>query len=372
MANVKQRNWNPDVFQRLTQLIEEYGGDQVCPPKQRPYVVFDFDDTTIIHNVQKTILIYMMHTLTYKLTPKQFYALFMAKPPYRSAEQIYLLIEDIIENYQWLYDHYINEETRDMTLDEVRQKPYFLNFRAKLYYFHTIAKDYYNRRAGEPWLTYWFVNYKRDEFKDYCQEAFQAMTQVPFKHHLFATTNPGKYGHVSVSFNSSLAFVPEMKELYRELDERGFEIYIVSASPIDIVKNAAAYGNYPVPETNIFAMQYDYDSENRITARMSDDKVISSGEGKTEIIQRYIKPRHEYRDPVMVFGDSMGDYEMLTALDGVEVSVLFNRHFGDDTKRIVECALENKNEKDARYVIQGRNEPAGTLHPSAHSILLNE
>ncbi len=364
------KSWNPIVYQRLTHLIAKYANDSEQSIDQRPYVVFDFDDTTIIHNVQKSIMIYMMYTLTYKLTPEEFYALLTAKSPHRSSEKIHLLIEDIIDNYQFLYDHYINADTRDMTLKEIRQQSYFMNFRAKLYYFHTIANKYFHRLPGEPWLTYWFVNYDRDEFKTYCHQAFQTMSQIPFKHHEFKTTEPGKYGHVSVDFNSGLAFIPEMKELYQTLDKNGFEIYIVSASPIDVVKNAVVYGDYPVPETNIFAMQYDYDSENRITAMMSSDKVISSGKGKTEIIRRYIKPRHSNRDPVMVFGDSMGDYEMLTDLEDVEVSVLFNRHFADDTQKIVEKATEDQAIDTARYVIQGRNEPEGKLNPSADSILL--
>ena len=55
---------------------------------------------------------------------------------------------------------------------------------------------------------------------------------------------------------------------------------------------------------------------------------------------------------------------MLFRSEGVELSVLFNRVFDDQTQDIIrESVASNK-----RFVVQGRNELTGQLNPGAETV----
>ena len=365
-----QRNWAPIVYRRLNEVIQKHKTNPAKPKSKRPYVVFDFDDTTIIRNVQKGVMIYMMETLSYKLTPEEFSEILNSiQPTDSNAEWLPNttaadLIADILSEYEWLYRHYINSSSRTLTIEEARQTQAFHNFRAKLYYFHTQASKRYSRLAGQPWVTYWFVNYDTKEFEDYCFQAFDWLTKQPFELYTFQSDDSGRAGKVTVNYTSGLTFPEETKELYDVLVEQGFEIYVISASPVDIVRAAVKYGGYPVPPENIYAIQYEYTPDGRITNKLDAKFIVSKNEGKTEIIQKHIQPNHEGIAPVMVFGDSMGDFDMMVNLEGVELSVLFNRVFDDQTQDIIrESVASNK-----RFVVQGRNELTGQLNPGAETV----
>src|SRR5699024_11754812 len=101
----------------------------------------------------------------------------------------------------------------------------------------------------------------------------------------------------------------------------------------------------------------------------SSDLYITKGLGKVEVIKNFMVETHG-KEPAMVFGDSMGDYPMMTQLPFVKLSVLFNRYANDQTQQLVVKGINMYQQEDANLVVQGRDENKGTLRPSMATIPL--
>jgi HAD superfamily phosphoserine phosphatase-like hydrolase len=137
------------------------------------------------------------------------------------------------------------------------------------------------------------------------------------------------------------------KELIRKLRVNNFDVWIVSASNIDLVKAGAPYVG--VDPNNVIG--YDLEIENGIlTDRLK--KPIPYREGKLAAIKKIIK-----RQPDLVAGDSRGDKEMLEYSKGIGVYLIHNQ---SDNGEMFTFAKDNK------FIIQyfplmQRWEPSWTL-----------
>ena len=74
--------------------------------------------------------------------------------------------------------------------------------------------------------------------------------------------------------------------------------------------------------------------------------------GKVEAINKFIKPKHKGKDPILVAGDSSGDYNMMTEFENIQLLLLMKR----------EGKLDDL-VKDSRAVIQYRNPQTGLFAP---------
>ena len=104
----------------------------------------------------------------------------------------------------------------------------------------------------------------------------------------------------------------------------------------------------------------------------------SKGEGKSTVITNFIAPQYDNAGPLMVFGDSSGDWNMMTdwmESGDTELGVIFNRYRKPGSDPIWQGsneAAQSIGDPDARFVLQGRDENTGELRPSEKSILLGE
>ena len=90
-----------------------------------------------------------------------------------------------------------------------------------------------------------------------------------------------------------------------------------------------------------------------------------------------IDPNYDGAGPLMVFGDSAGDWNMMTdwmESGDTQLGVIFNRYrkTSDPIWQGSTEAAESIGNADARFVLQGRDENHGQLRPSEYSILLGE
>lgn len=96
---------------------------------------------------------------------------------------------------------------------------------------------------------------------------------------------------------------PEMENLFKLLRENDIEIYICSASQKDMVNVAADM--YGIPRENVMAVNLKLDENNKYI--YEEVGIITRGIGKIESIKSLGKKTH----PVLIAGDSDGDYPML-------------------------------------------------------------
>jgi len=188
--------------------------------------------------------------------------------------------------------------------------------------------------AGVAWRSKLFEKYTSQELTDLAREAIAADLKRGrmVRDALVPTEKRG------------LAFAAEMLELVRELKAAGIAVYVVSGSRREALR-VATDGSFGIslPPDRVFG---------------ANDGVVT-GE-KPAFIRRRIAPRHDGADPVLVAGDSIGDYTMLTEFKGTQARLLFRRKWRE--RKMNELA------EDPSVLVQGRDEPRGCYLPSSQSV----
>lgn len=377
-----KNNWEPFAFERLNKIIHEHKKTGSTPRREQDFVVFDFDNTSAILDIEDNLMMYMLDNLLYKLTPGQFYSS-LTTGPYDYDYQFFPddrpeitprhLADDIIEAYEWLFRYYIEpaDKSRDK-LTIVRQSPQFLTFSAKLRMYYNTFNAAFSRIPGENWSTYWFEGYTQREFNDLVSEMVMHALKQPITNRIWTSDpdHPGKTGVIRATFETGLAFPNEMLDLYRAFQANNIATYVISASPIDLVRTTVLNFGYNVPHDQIIGMCYTFDSEGRIQAVTEPDTYITKKRGKVDAIKNLIMPYHDWKEPLAVFGDSTGDYEMMTDFTTTKLAVLINRYMDNATQNIVEQAIAQYGQPDAKFILQGRDENEGQLRPYQSTIPL--
>ena len=91
------------------------------------------------------------------------------------------------------------------------------------------------------------------------------------------------------------------------------------------------------------------------------------GPGKTIGIQHELVAKKGY-DPLLVFGDSDGDAWMLSDFKGTQVGVIVNRIKKGEIGNDSQMAANGMGERNARFILQGRDENTGLMIPDEKSI----
>src|SRR5699024_8062621 len=351
-----QGNFEPFVYKRLNEVIDEFKDDS------NSYVVFDYDNTSIIMDIEDNLNVYLMEHLEYKLTPEVFYKTLTNTHYHEELSKVFdqkyehatgfNLAEDISKEYEWLYDNYITHENRsEALLKEVKETDHYETFVTKLRMFHKFVNGNLLREPSYGWMTYLFAGHTVEEFRDICKRCINEMKDRPFEEITFTSAEsiPGKSGVVSSTFKSGLTVPEELLNLYEVFKENNITLYIVSDSPREYVDIAKDLFGHAVESEYIVAMEF-----------------------KTDAIKKHIMPKHGGKEPVAMFGDSIGDYDMMKTFKNTPLCVIFNRHSTDDFKELINLAIKQYDFSDARFVLQGRDENKGILLPSQQSIAFGE
>ncbi|MCM4162337.1 MULTISPECIES: HAD family phosphatase [unclassified Arenibacter] len=130
-------------------------------------------------------------------------------------------------------------------------------------------------------------------------------------------------------------FYPEMRELLANLQEYGFEIWVLTASP-EILYQKFVSENLGIPENRILGVK-SVISQGKVT-----DKIvypIPQDKGKAEAIQTFIKAR-----PLFVGGNSRGDLEMMN--ESIGIKMIVNPDDGKVEKGLHAGAMEGHTVKE--------------------------
>ncbi|KAA9300184.1 haloacid dehalogenase-like hydrolase [Aerococcus sanguinicola] len=346
-----QGRFEAGLHQRLQTLLHDYS-------QADHYAVFDFDNTSVFNDIEDTLMMAMLDQFTYLLSPDDFYQTISSGPfDYqetffnRSELSLAHLVQDLASLYRELYHQ-----------NDPKSQPAYPSFAAKLRLFYNLINTHFDKVAGQTWPSYLFKGFSPAEFCQIGQDALQANMDAPFDQVLLHSSDqrPGLTGPVQATFESGLAFPEDLRQLFACLTKQGIRPYIVSASPRLLVQVAVELGDYAIAPEDIFGMEIACDDQGRLTDQVLAKSYVTKGQGKVDCIQKLIQPRHGGKDPLMVFGDSMGDYALLTAFKGTQARGLFNRYQNNATQDLVHAAQE----PDSSYFVQGRDENTGQLRPS--------
>jgi phosphoserine phosphatase len=186
---------------------------------------------------------------------------------------------------------------------------------------------------------------------------------------------PGRAGVVSVGWKNGLRLVPEMQALYQAMREAGWDVWICSASFVDVIKEISSnpeFG-YLNPADRVLAMELERGPDGRILTQFRQGYDQTQGPGKTATIRRFLVSRYGY-GPAFVAGDSEGDQNMMADFPELKKVLIVNRLRGADTLigKLSAQALRSHGDPAAVYLLQGRDDNLGHFLPRPESIALGK
>lgn len=378
------RNWDPFNKTELEALLNTYGKNSPnYNPAKPPYAVFDWDNTMVFLDIEEATLIYQLENLRYGATPAQMEAALrkdvpkdnFAKDYHNAAGQplnIDLVVADAVESYTWLYNNYKGLKGTK-SLAEVKKSPHYMNFITKVRYLYDAIGGTFDVAVSYPWVLYQFAGMTEQEVRQLVRETADWQLTQPVEKVTWTSpaSLPGKAGVVSVSWKNGLRLLPEMQDLFAALRQAGIDIWICSASFVDVVKEISSnpkYGYHADPE-RVIAMELERDAAGRIQVEFRRGYDQTQGKGKTLALQRFVVPKYGH-GPILVAGDSEGDQNMMQDFADTKMVLIINRIRGSDIGKMSKLAVESYGKPGAKYLLQGRDDNTGLFRKAQASVPL--
>lgn len=356
-ANLDELRWVPKNRETLSKLIDEN-------KNKGNYVVFDWDYTSIYQDTQENLFRYQIDNLRFEMTPSEFSKAIRKDIPLDNFDKEYSNVKgqpinitkianDLDKRYTFLYNNYIKD--KKISLEKIKETEEFKDFRGKLAFLYEAIGGSFSHDIAYPWVLYLFDNMTMDEVKKLAKEANDFGIGNKLGKYVIESSDrlTGEAGKVKYEYKSGLRTQPETANLFHEFEKNGIKVYIVSASLEDIVKVFASdksYG-YNLSPDSVYGMRLEMNG-NKYKAEYKHGYPQTQTKGKVEVINRFLKPKHGGKDPILVAGDSVGDANMLSEYKGTKVLLLMKRK-----GKLDDLA------KDTRALIQTRNEQTGLFVP---------
>ena len=139
---------------------------------------------------------------------------------------------------------------------------------------------------------------------------------------------------------SELILPQESLHLVQALRRKGIDVYICSASLEAIVEAMACDPKYGLnfPEEKVFGIRLK--DKETVGGAFDEDYQQTYLEGKVACINRFMRPEHGGKDPILVAGDSGGDLAMLTAFPKA-LSLVYDCKRGGSIGKYIESGAPN-------------------------------
>ena len=304
----------------------------------------------------------MVTNIAFKLNPDELYEIIRKNvdkndfaDPYKNLDGNPVNIEkisyDIYEAYKNLYVK-SDRLKGNISLEKIKKEAAYKEFVSKMFFRYKAAD--FDKNAKDPycWMTFLFTNYKQNEIEDFCKKAFAFVKKEKVRKEIFTSPDiKSKAGRVSIPFFIGLGEIDEMIDLYETLEREGIDLYIVSASFIDIVRAFASKNSYNLKKEKILGLRLAKDADGKILPKLDHSYPLTQKAGKTETIKRLIQNEKNY-GPILVGGDSDGDYNMLTDFRESNLGIIINVERKGKINKLKEIARAG----NSKYVIQERDE----------------
>ena len=376
--------WAPDTYKRIQKMIDENGMKSPnYDMKNRPYTVFDWDQTCIFNDTEEELFRYQIENLLFKMTPEQFaYAIRYQIPAddfakdYNNLDGQPVNIDkvgsDLDARYKYIYENYVGFKG-SKTLDEIKATEEFIDFRGKLAYLYEAIGGTFSADVSYPWVLYLFTGMTTQEVQAIAERSNDKAIGERLESYILTSSEKlkGNAGVVTGKYKRGLRMAPEMSNLMNTLRANGIDVYVCTASLEDVIKVFAGlpkYG-YNVPEENIIGMRLEKDSKGLYKTEYKKDYPQTQQMGKTQAIKQILVKKYGH-GPIFVATDSQGDYYMATDFKDTQLVLVINRvrSLSDKITILAKEASETIGKPDARYVLQGRNENMGQFRPSESTI----
>ncbi len=387
ISHLHHQDWSEDVRAGLNCFMDD------CARMKNAYVVFDFDNTTSIFDVEEQLAIYQLETMSFALDPEQLSRV-LATGLENAPAECDNWIKDISAAYSKLYTDYgpfTPKGLDESMLGTVHSDPQWIEFATKMRAMYDKVGEWASVDDSYNWILYWFCGMTEDQVYDIAYASHKKYSAVNTS--VETWTSPSELnssvGQVSVSWTRGVQVSENIRELWKCLDENGIDVWVCSASGIDQIRAAVdAFGlrdycsgvlamTISQDGSGLYTNSYDYTSgyaaipvsdgwtkDNRATGAQT------AGPGKVTAITNAIAPLYGGATPLAGFMDSTGDFNFCTEFSSLRTVVCFNRanrKITDGGGLIAEVAMYEKETLgydyaqaqkagDTYYLLQGRDE----------------
>ncbi len=400
---LEREDWAEDVKTALNDFLSMYGVDS-DRPAESPYVVFDFDNTCSIFDVEEQLAVYQLQVMAFAIKPEELKGVLLTDlidPDKDLSDYGYGKgslndwADDICAAYTELWESYgpfTPTGVSAQQIGEMQADPQWQEFSAKMRAMYSLVYDAQSADVAYPWVTYWFTGMTEDEVYALSLKAFAEYKDVETSEVIWTSPESikSKAGVVSINWISGIQVTENINELWRALNDNGIDVWVCSASCTGAIRAAIDtfglrdYCRGMLAMTNCmddsgrYLPRYDaetgcgfYADKNGSWTRMSrPTKAQTQGAGKVTAIVNAVAPEYEDHGPIAGFMDSTGDFNFCTEFRTLKLVVCFNRanrKVTDGGGLIAEVAMYEKDTLgydlatanatgDTLYLLQGRDE----------------
>ena len=354
-------NWEPQAHRALVSLIKDNGiRSKDYDPQCRPYAVFDYDNTTVINDISLMMLIYQIEHFRYAFPPADAYDVLTSTVSCRSP-RIMELAADIASDYSVLYEM-VSEGLEPKDFTSVAE---YLDFRAKLWTFSQFLEYECPHGSWTIWMPSLLRGMTRVEARALASESIGYWME---QGRIWEETWESPDGKATIDVMKGLALPQESVHLYKALKDNGIDVYICSASMEFIVEAMACDPKYGLDMDPEMVYGIRMKGEERIEAVFDPAYEQPYAEGKVRCIDAYMAPEHCGRQPILVCGDSNGDYAMLTEYPDLQKGLIIKCDRSGGIAALADTAAAGGNK--GKYILQARSLPDAGYIPSMVSVEL--
>lgn len=358
-------NWDKFNLKRLEKLIFE----KRCAGN---YAVFDWDFTCVFYDTQDNLLDFQIRNLEFKMNPEEFSKAIRFETPQDSPTNVCNLAgkkltskelaADVDTAYKFIFTH-CEKFAGNGSLENILQTEMYKNFSTKLLLLTKAVASVSETDIAELAST----GFTLQEYKILAEKAIDFALQEKI-HLLKLRSSDLEQGHCGIcetELRRGIRLQPEMQNLIKILNKNGIETYICSASQkenVEVFASSSKYG-YNIKPQNVFARRRFFDKNGKLTLKRNLNFGFPHRQGKTKTIEDFIMQKHEGKPPVLIAGDSDGDYYMMEHFEKTALLLIFNRNPPKNAKisKYLEKGLKLKQEncQNANILVQERNYKTG-------------
>ncbi len=362
-----------------------YGKNVICLEKlirekafSDNYAVFDWDFTCIFYDTQDNLFMYQLENLAFNLTPQEFARTIRAGIPQDIPLKNCIneqgrcvtameLSSDLDARYEFLYTNY-SGLGGTKSLAEVTASEEYIDFKAKITALMLGAGSVCDTDIAQSVSTGMTVA----ELEALTEKAIdKGLTDAIQKYTIRSSAVlTGAAGIVQASYRKGVRLQKEIQNLISVLNRNGIETYICSASQeanVRVFASNPKYG-YNIKRENIFARRRLLDAGGRFTDNNDFSIPATRREGKAEAVKVLMAPQHGNKPPILIAGDSDGDFFMINEFKHDATVLLFNRNPSPTAKiyAFLLHGLDERKNDEITYptvLVQNRNDRTGEFLP---------
>ena len=332
--------WDAQVRDQLNGLMASCKGSGA-------YAVFDFDKTSIVHDVSQALWVYQVEHLRYADAPA--HGFLDGIPDVSQAVAGTTTFAQMGEVLKEEYAQLDALRADGQTLEQIHETDTYKDFRARMATLLAKMDDVFGYEVSYLWMPGLLAGYTEAEAREVVQDAIQDQLGKD-KLEVQRWTSPD--GQWDEPVERGIYLSPEMKDLYKCLADNGITAYVCSASLELIVEVLACDPDLGVglPPEQVFGLRFV--PADKLVAEYDSTYVQTIRDGKVTCINTYMAPLHGNKGPVLVGGDSNGDVPMLIAFGDTRHGLIIDVGRSPESKigRLATQAREQNN--TGRYLLQ--------------------